>query len=126
MRSIGQDESIKKTLGQSSTDIGGLNILLDSYDEEKPLIINSKNDTEYYYDFVKNFPEYFTFMDSNQPRLLCELMKYYRDPSKVLPVPYVMLPEVQAQTGGKRKIKTIKKSKHVKRKITKKFTNKLS
>lgn len=115
MSSIGQNESIKKTLGEASTDISGLNILLDSYDEEKPLIINSKNDTDYYYDFVKNFPEYFTFMDTNNPRLLCELIEYYRDPLKVLPVPY----EMQIlQVGGKSKRRTLKKSKpkHIKRK----------
>jgi hypothetical protein len=120
MESIDQDQSIKKTLGQSSIDITGLNILLDSYDEEKPLIIFSKNDTQYSYDFIKNFPEYFTFMNSDHPQLLCELLKYYRDHTKVLPIPYEMLPEVQV--GGKRKIRTIKKSKQsksIKRKITK-------
>lgn len=122
-KSIEQDQSIKTTLGAPSTNITGLYGLLDSYDEEKPLIIFSKNDTVYYYDFIKNFPEYFTFMDSDHPRLLCELLKYYKDPAKVLRVPYVMLPEVQV--GGKRKMRTIKKSKKskqsksIKRKITK-------
>ncbi len=111
MRSIGQDESIKKTLGESSNDITGLNILLDSYDEEKPLIINSKNDTDYYYDFVKHFPEYFTFMNPEDPKLLYELMKYYNNPLKVLTKPYEMI-QIQIpipQVGGKRR--TLKKSK---------------
>jgi hypothetical protein len=119
MRAINQEEIIKDLYGYTGMDLYNFDTLLDSFDEMKPLIILTKTEDVYEYDLVKNFPEYFTFMDSNQPRLLCELMKYYRDPSKVLPVPYVMLPEVQAQTGGKRR--TIKKSKHVKRKITKKI-----
>jgi hypothetical protein len=97
----------------------GFDQLLNSFDEIKPLIIlsNTKDDSEY--DIVKDYPQYFTFMNSNQPKLLCKLLEYYRDTTKVLPVPYVMSEESQAGGSIKSKLKkkTIKKSKQTKKKI---------
>jgi hypothetical protein len=117
MKSINQDEIIMDFLGTIVVKLYDFDTLLDSFDEMKPLIILTKTKDASEYALVKGFPEYFTFMSSDEPKLLCKLLKYYKDHTKVLPIPYEMLPEVQA--GGKRKIRTIKKSKHINRKLTK-------
>jgi hypothetical protein len=114
MESIDQRKVIDDLYGCTVIELNDFDTLLSSFDEDKPLIILTKSEDDSEFDLVKEFPEYFTIMDSS---ILTTdyLVEYYRDPSKVLPIPYVMSEESQA--GGKKKIRTIKKSKQPKRKL---------
>jgi hypothetical protein len=95
--------------------------ILNSYDEVKPLLILDSDDDQTFFSSnsidikrkLKESTAYYTFINYNQPELVSELIKYYIDPTKVLPLPYY-----NSQSAGSKKYKTIK------HKITKNKTTK--
>jgi hypothetical protein len=104
--------------------------ILNSYDEEKPLLIlDSDNDGIIFSTNSVNIKtkldtstEYYTLINYNQPELVSELIKYYTDTTKVLPLPYY-----NGQSAGSKKyLYTHKKTKHkkTKHKTTKHKTTK--
>jgi hypothetical protein len=121
MNYIGQENIILNNLTCIDEEASfGLNDLLDSYDEVKPLIIYD-NILDQQVELVRNFPEFFTFM-SSKVLTISLLVSYYTDPDKVLPVPYVMPTESQEGGSNKNKSKQTKKLKKSKKsKQTKKL-----
>jgi hypothetical protein len=107
MRNIQQEEIISNYLGtvkENSFNNFNFEDLLDSFDEEKPLVLIDTSNQDSKFQITNYYPQFFTVSDYIKPNLIEELLSYYRDPTKVLPIPYEMR-VLPMSGGGTKKIK---------------------